>query len=313
MDKPQWKKCLVSDFTPEALSYMHMHNKKGIGVYVDELAGWFKNFNRYHKGAEQEFWLSAWSGKTIQIDRKSSEPIFIPDPFIPVIGTIQNKILNQLARDNRGENGFIDRILFAFPTENAKPYYVENEITDNMKLTWACAIDNIISLSEKNKGLLCRMDTEAKAIFREWLNKNTDECNAFIGDSLSATYGKFDVHLIRLILILHILNLAGGGGKETGLDVITAPTVKSATRIANYFKKTALHVNEIIIQAYNPVKELPENYQNLYEALPGEFEPGTALDIAERCGVPRSNVYRFFKKRELFSCKKAGKYSKLII
>jgi hypothetical protein len=57
--KPVWKKYLLSDFTPEALVEVHKFNKRGIGVYVDELAGWFKNFNRYNKGSEMEFWLSA--------------------------------------------------------------------------------------------------------------------------------------------------------------------------------------------------------------------------------------------------------------
>ena len=62
----------------EALAEVHKFNKRGIGVYADELAGWFKNFNRYNKGSEMEFWLSQWSSKPINIDRKTGEPVFIP-------------------------------------------------------------------------------------------------------------------------------------------------------------------------------------------------------------------------------------------
>lgn len=113
--KPIWQKFLLSDFTPEALAEVHKFNKRGIGVYVDELAGWFKNFNRYNKGSEMEFWLSQWSGKPINIDRKTGEPVFIPLPFISVAGTIQKGILNELAKDSRTQNGFIDRILFVIP------------------------------------------------------------------------------------------------------------------------------------------------------------------------------------------------------
>ena len=69
--KPIWHKFLLSDFTPEALAEVHKLNKRGIGVYVDELAGWFKNFNRYNRGSEMEFWLSQWSGKPINIHRKT--------------------------------------------------------------------------------------------------------------------------------------------------------------------------------------------------------------------------------------------------
>ncbi len=70
-DKPAWQKNLLSDYTPEALAEVHSYNKRGIGVCVDELAGWFKNFNKYNKGSEMEFWLSAWSRKPITIDRKA--------------------------------------------------------------------------------------------------------------------------------------------------------------------------------------------------------------------------------------------------
>jgi hypothetical protein len=91
--KPVWEKNIISDFTPEALAQVHKFNKRGIAVYIDELAGWFKNFNRYNSGSEMEFWLSSWSCKPINIDRKSGDPVFIASPYIPVVGTIQNKVL----------------------------------------------------------------------------------------------------------------------------------------------------------------------------------------------------------------------------
>lgn len=72
---------------------------------MDELASWFKNFNRYNKGSEQEFWLSVWSGNTVKVNRKTSDQYNIPLPFISVAGTIQPGVLNELA-DNRTENGF---------------------------------------------------------------------------------------------------------------------------------------------------------------------------------------------------------------
>ncbi|HET6555703.1 MAG TPA: DUF3987 domain-containing protein, partial [Prolixibacteraceae bacterium] len=110
--KPVWKKMLLTDFTPEALALVHKFNQRGLGVYVDEFAAWFKNFNRYNRGSEMESWLSIWSGKPINVDRKGGEPVFIPFPFVSVGGTIQTGILNELAKDSRNQNGFIDRILF---------------------------------------------------------------------------------------------------------------------------------------------------------------------------------------------------------
>lgn len=81
-EKPIYKRIIVSNITPEALIFTHNNNKRGLGMYYDELAGWFKSFNRYNTGDEEQFWLSAWSGKSISKIRVLSEPISISKPFI---------------------------------------------------------------------------------------------------------------------------------------------------------------------------------------------------------------------------------------
>lgn len=143
--KPVWEKYILSDFTPEALAEVHKFNKRGIGVYVDELAGWFKNFNRYSKGSEMEFWLSAWSSKPINIDRKTGEPVFIPLPFISVAGTIQNEVLNELAKESRTQNGFIDRILFAIPDSIKKEYWNDTDINPATIESWHNIISTLLT------------------------------------------------------------------------------------------------------------------------------------------------------------------------
>jgi Protein of unknown function (DUF3987) len=127
---PVLQKFLISDYTPEAVSTIHLNNRRGIGVYIDELAGWFKNFNRYNKGSEQEQWLSNWSGKPIISDRKTGNSVYIDSPCISVIGTIQNDILEEISKDARDSNGFIDRILFAIPDQLQKEYWSEEEIPE---------------------------------------------------------------------------------------------------------------------------------------------------------------------------------------
>lgn len=46
-----------SHITPEGLSYIHAQNKRGLCLWSDELSAWFKNFNRYNNGSEEQFWL----------------------------------------------------------------------------------------------------------------------------------------------------------------------------------------------------------------------------------------------------------------
>ena len=88
----------------------------------DELAGWVKNFNRYNSGSESEFWMSVFNNKVAMSDRKSSQSgVFIRNPFLCVIGTIQPKVLTDLAANNRNANGFMECILYVFPADQTKP------------------------------------------------------------------------------------------------------------------------------------------------------------------------------------------------
>ena len=92
--EPVRKRFLVSDVTPEGLSYIHAQNKRGLCLWTDELSAWFKNFNRYNNGSEEQFWLSVFSAKTTISDRRSSKSsIFIKRPYISVIQPSKRRYL----------------------------------------------------------------------------------------------------------------------------------------------------------------------------------------------------------------------------
>ena len=119
--EPIRRRFIVSDITPEGLSFIHAQNKRGLCLWTDELSAWFKNFNRYNSGSEEQFWLSVFSAKAIIRDHKGNRSsIFIKRPYISVVGTIQTKILGELSKGERSSNGFIDRILFVMPNLQQK-------------------------------------------------------------------------------------------------------------------------------------------------------------------------------------------------
>ena len=102
---PKRSRFLVSDITPEGLSLIHAQNPRGLCLWSDELSAWFKNFNRYNNGSEEQFWLSVFNAKPTISDRKSSQSsIFIKRPYISVVGTIQQKILGELGKGERASN-----------------------------------------------------------------------------------------------------------------------------------------------------------------------------------------------------------------
>jgi len=263
--KPSWQKYLVSDYTPEALAEVHKFNQRGIGVYVDELAGWFKNFNRYNKGSEMEFWLSAWNSKPISIDRKTGDPVFIPIPFISVAGTIQNGLLNELAKDNRTQNGFIDRILFVIPDNILKPYWSETEISHVTIENWRTVIFNLLSLSIKYDEILApspgilRFTAEAKLLLYNWQKNNADQCNEAGCEAISGIYSKLEMYVVRLALILEMMLWACN---ESNKQAISIDAIQGAIRLVEYFKKSAVKVYSIISNS-NPIDKFPADKHKL--------------------------------------------------
>lgn len=311
--KPVLKQLLLRDTTPEALALAHKYNKRGIGVYSDELAGWFKNFNRYNKGSEMEFWLSAWSSTAISINRKTSEPLYIALPFISVAGTIQNGVLNELAKENRTENGFIDRILFVMPDNLIKPYYNDNELSQSVIHNWERIISNLLSVELPVDNTMSPVPNvlpftrEAKALFSSWQRTNTDECNEAENEAIGGIYSKLELYSIRLALILELLSWAcNEGDKET----VGIKSMQGAVRLVEYFKKSAIKVYSIISNT-NPVDQLPANKRNLYNALPYTFTTEQGLGIAEGFEMPERTFKRFIMENKLFNRVSQGEYEKL--
>jgi len=312
--KPVWQKFLLSDFTPEALAEVHKFNKRGVGVYVDELAGWFKNFNRYNKGSEMEFWLSVWSGKPINIDRKTGEPVFIPLPFISVCGTIQNGILNELAKESRTQNGFIDRILFVIPDNIQKPYWSETDLNPVVSENWQSIVSNLLSLSITNDETLnpspeiLKFTPEAKKILFEWQKVNTDQSNDAENEAVSGIYSKLEMYAVRLALILEMMRFACN---ESDKQAVSVEAIQGALKLVEYFKNSAVKVNSIISNA-SPLDKHPSDKQALYNALPDTFTTETGLQIAEGLKVAERTFKRFLNEKELFNWISRGEYGKRI-
>ena len=304
--KPVFSKFLLSDYTPEAMAAKHGDNLRGIGIFVDELAGWFKNFNRYNSGSEQEFWLSLFSGKPINIDRKSSEPIFIKHPFVCVAGTIQPSILSKLALHDRNENGFLDRILFVAP-DVKKEAWREEGIPLELKNKTLAIINkltemHLINGSESNT---ISFTDDAKKILFEWQKGSVSLCNE---DEMYASIGaKAEIYVVRLALIIRGLKY---GANEGSMEHIDIDDTKAAIALISYFVDTAIKIRKAIIG--DPLILLTTNRKELFNALPDQFETKDGVLIAKSLGLSERTAKRFFLDKGLFTRVSHGRYNKNI-
>ncbi len=292
-NRPIWKKIILSDFTPEALSEIHRFNLRGLGVYTDELNQWIKNFNRYSTGSATEFWLSNFSRTPINIDRKGQDPVLISDPCISVCGSIQPGILQELSRDNRSQNGFIDRILFSYPETLKKEYWSETELNENISEDWNQIVNYLLELplrSDNNGGIsptIMEFTETAKDVLKDWQKRNTDTINNTDNESLAGVYSKLEIYVIRFALIIELLQIATGSSEnENPFDWDIKTLYRKASKKCHPDTSTLQNGAEIfkeLDEAYKAEnrEKVFEIFQNLVKARIGTRATEGAIQLAE--------------------------------
>lgn len=272
--EPIRRRFLVSDITPEGLSLIHSQNRRGLCLLSDELSAWVKNFNRYNNGSEEQFWLSVFSAKPTMSDRKSSRSsIFIKRPFISVIGTMQKRILSELAKGERSANGFIDRILFVI-------------LKHELSTRWS-------------------MKQPTFDVADEWQHELSDTCDTEPNETLVGIYCKLQIYAIRFCLIIQMARWACN---DAGKDVIDLISVERVITLAEYFMESAKKVQTILKELSLTAQQLA-----IVTALPPEFTTGSAIAVAAENGMSERALMEFLKNfnGKLFQKSKHGNYIKL--
>jgi len=311
MLKPLFKKFLVQDTTIEALKQIVSDNPRGIGVYRDELLGWLNDLNRYNSGSDVQFWLQNWSGNPISCDRKGSDPIFIQNPFIGVAGTVQPNVLEQLARGERSDNGFIDRFLFVYPDNLTKADWGLEETPYHLVDHYTCGIKALAEYSHEVDGIYATkfipISRQGKTLLLEFLNN----CNKPLSenaptDALSGSYGKLDLYIFRFILILHRIYWIYGPMQE---EEISADTVFRAVQLTEYFRRMTQKAYGVIFDA-TPVERLAKNKAELYRLLPETLSTALGLEKSKTLGITDRVFKGMLNNKQLFDKISHGHYAK---
>ena len=304
----------MQDVTPEAVHRILSENPRGLCLVSDELAGWFKNFNRYNNGSESEFWMSVFNHKVAMSDRKSSQSgMLIKSPFLCVIGTIQPKVLVELAGNNRNANGFMERILFVMPTEQPKVKWNRDSKTPAFDLAgeWKSVLGTLIGIEPKT-GANGEIEPEdvpftADALDRlfSWQNEVTERCNAERSDTLTSIASKLEIYAVRFCLLLSLADWACGSKKKKAID---AATVGRAIRLTEYFRRTASQVQGIVGE-----EAMTDVQLAVMSDLPDTFTTAEGVAIAAKNGMKERTFKKFLRDRRgvFFTRDSHGSYSKI--
>jgi DNA polymerase I-like protein with 3'-5' exonuclease and polymerase domains len=265
-ERPPLKRLTVNEVTTEALVPILRENPRGVVLVRDELLGWVQSMNCYReggKGADQQFWLSAWSGSTVTVDRKKTHdlgPLRVRHPFVGVIGGLVPDKLSTLRgdrpRQKAEQDGFLDRLLLSYPREpRVEP---ENwlEVADATLQAMQAVLRRLrtvamIPLQEGGevKGwrpFVVKLTACGRQEWKRFTEDHARQRNAdAFPDHLAGPWSKLRGYCGRLALVVHYLRWAGGEleDPDAGVD---GESMARAAKLVAYFKSHARKVYAVM-------------------------------------------------------------------
>jgi len=281
---PEQPQVITNDFTVESLYDVLKRHPRGILIHKDELISWINTFNQYRKGADEQFWLSTWSGQGITVNRKNnSEPIKIAEPYLPVLGGIQPSVLEDLSSDKREDNGFIDRILFAFPDQQAASLWVDDELDINIYTEYGEYISKLFQI--ENKFVI---NLGNKAFCKNYFDDLVTRANNSNDTQTKGLLHKAFDHFARIALLVEMLRYSSGEielPKEG--DSISLQSCESAKKVMEYFIQTSIKVRRY---------SMPLAPDIVYEVAELRKQGYSCGKISASKGISKGTVTKWAKK-----------------
>lgn len=203
----------TTDVTVERMADLLESSSRGVLLFREEISGWVASFNAYRpqgKGADRQFFLSAWSRETLKVDRKGKDKSasFLERPYLSVLGGIQPGLLKTFTKET-SDDGFQQRLLFAFPTTKLPVDWIEEGITTEDLFPWQACLSWLFSLSpgEEGKTEVARLSEETAEAWADWYRAHWAEArDDFFEEENVGLWSKLQAYCGRLTLLLHLLH-----------------------------------------------------------------------------------------------------------
>ena len=306
--EPSKSQFIVNDITLEALVDLHQDSYHAVGVFKDELNGWFKDMNRYRSGSDLEFWLSAWSGKPVAFNRLTRASSFVDRPLIPVLGGVQPGVLNAMFTDENKDNGFIDRMLLAYPDVEAQTYNeaeIDPALVDWYRQTVAAMYAEIrhrmTGYDQQGQPVpyYAVLSPEAKALWVDAYNEisalqNSDNENEYTKSMLP----KQTSYIARFALLLHVLDVFCLRGAPEEYLKISREAMRRSVRLSRYFIAMAKKVraDSVEVGALRRAGAKANTPRAKFEAMYDENPKLNRAAAAELLGVSRKTVFQWINE-----------------
>ena len=230
----------TSDCTVERLAQLLTQYPRGLGIFRDELAGWVKSMNQYKsgKGADREFYLSAWSGQACTIDRKNGTELSLQRPFVSVVGGLPPEVLPELAKHVTDGDGFLERVLFASP-DPPVARWSDATVSSQVRDRYQQLFTDLYAIPYSMVPVDLELTSEAREFFVAWHDDHSAGAeDPTLSPFLCGHLAKLKGYCGRLALI-HTLCT------NPQAPVVELGSITAAAAMVDYFKVQAAKVDSL--------------------------------------------------------------------
>jgi len=283
-------------------------NPQGVLLARDELAAWLGSFDRYaHGAADLQFWIEVWGGEQVSLDRVGEGNITVPNPAVPLTGTIQPRTLQKKLSALHFQSGFALRLLLCRPPTTAKQW-TEADVSEELEDRYRALLGDLYALRERREDGTPLTVTLAPAAKERWIafyNEANEQLHCEHDGPARSARAKAINHAARLALIFHLC--AAADTEEIG--PVEQPVLERAIRVAQWGLRETLRVYETLgleAECLDP----PERF---LQQLPSTFSTGEAKEAAEADDVARRTLFKWLKELQsdgLLTKVRRGQYQK---
>lgn len=248
----------LDDATREAFAKHLAENPRGVILVKDELVSWVAALNAYRqgKGDDKQFWMSLNTGSLIKVTRKGSpEPIYVPHPFAAVVGCLPPGMIHQI-RNNHTDDGWLDRILFAYPDPAPRARtWTRVVIPEELLARWEQALRIlwgrpllVDDIEARPRPYFIRMTAQGEAQWAKFYEAHhADQCSLDFPQALLGPWSKLEGFTLRFATILAQIHQAYDPTRSKHLPAdVDALDIWGATRLTDYFKTHFRRARELL-------------------------------------------------------------------
>ena len=287
-EKPEFHHLLINNPSDESV-LRELAVNGNICWKTDELRTMFDSWGKYSKNGGGTIignLLSIFNNVDVNITRVTSEPIYIPEPNLNIIGGIQPPVLKRVM-GNRGfaDDGLFQRFLFVFPEATDIPQFADNAISDQARQQWNMTIERLARIGNLQ---LHEIDT-AKQMHVDYINQLRGECNEHYREieAMTSLLQKLEIHLCRWSIAVAVLS---------GQQEITAEVMQYSIECMEYFKRCGEKAYCLIANEESQPQELTRgDIFMLLQKWYGKDEPINQSALARALHVTQQAINKYFK------------------